>query len=165
MPFDLMLFSGPLLQRQAAVEIMKCNEKTIQYGLSLTVQQATELAETRFQTLNNTGRIELGAGAIEKIIEAFCDSPYIYQQNYVEMMHELTEIFYYFKNETLDMVSDDDLIGHMKESFDTKCQGSLELLKHREMEKMANNVRYGHDLAYEEEDAEGMEEEQVDEDE
>ena len=38
------------------------------------------------------------AGVIEKIILAFCDSPYISMHNYEETIHELLEIFYYYKN-------------------------------------------------------------------
>ena len=46
-------------------------------------------------------------------------------------------------NETLDEVSDDDLMDLMKESFDQRCYGSIELLQGREMEQLAHNVRFG----------------------
>lgn len=158
MSFDLMIFSDSLLIKHAVSEIIKCNEITEQYALTLTEQQAVELVETRSYSLKSTGRIELGGGVIDKIIKEFCDSPYISQYNYAETLHELIEIFYYYKNETLDLMSDDDLIKFMQKCFNGKCQGSLDLLKFRELEKMAHNIRYGYDPEYEEIDNEDMEE-------
>ena len=70
--------------------------------------------------------------------------------NYAETLHELTEIFYFYKNETLDLMSDDELIKFMKNSFDGKCQGSLELLSERELANMARNLRYGYPPDYSE---------------
>jgi hypothetical protein len=150
MLFDLMLFDGALLRKQAITEIIQCNEITENYALSLTEQQAAELVETRATSLKNMGRIEFGGGAIDNIIKEFHDSPYITQRNYAETLHELIEIFYYFKNETLDLMSDDCLIKYMKKSFDGVCQGSLELLKLRELEIMARNLRYGNKPEYRE---------------
>ncbi|OPX84121.1 MAG: hypothetical protein A4E53_03896 [Pelotomaculum sp. PtaB.Bin104] len=145
MSLDLMIFSGSLLKKQAVSEIIRCNEITEKYALTLTEQQAIELVQTRSHSLKNTGRIEFGGGVIDKIIKAFCTSPYILQSNYARTLHELIEIFYYYKNETLDLMSDDNLIKFMKKYFDGKCQGSLDLLKCRELEKMARNIRYGYD--------------------
>src|SRR5665647_452409 len=150
MSFDLMIFGGSMLQKQAVSEIIQCNEITEQYALTLTEQQAVELVETRSHSLEKTGRIEFGGGVIDKIIKAFCDTPYISHYNYTETLNELIAIFYYYKNETLDRMSDDDLIKYMKKYFNGICQGSLDLLKFRELEKMARNVRYDHDPEYEE---------------
>jgi len=156
MSFDLMIFSGSLLQKQAVLEIMQCNEITEQYALTLTEQQAIELVKTRSYSLKSTGRIEFAGGVIDKIIKEFCSSPYISQNNYAETLHELIETFYYYKNETLDLMSDNDLIKFMKKYFDGKCQGSLDLLKYRELEKMARKIRYGYDPEYGEVDNEEM---------
>lgn len=157
MSFDLMILNGSLVKKQAVSEIMQCNRITEKYALVLTEQQAAELVETRTDSLKKTGRIEFGGGIIDKLIKEFCDSPYISQYNYAETLQELIDIFYYYKNETLDQISDDDLIKYMKKCFDGKCQGSLDLLKFRELNKMARNIRYGCDPEYEEtveEDAE-----------
>lgn len=145
MPFDLMVLSGPLLQRQAVLEITERNEVTAAYGLILTERQAIELIETRSYSLESAGRIEFGSGVIGKLIDKFRDSPYIWQDNYVETMHDLIETFYYYKNETLDRVSDDDLIAFMKKCFDGKCRGSIELMKYRELDAMARKIRFGGD--------------------
>ncbi|EKN42403.1 hypothetical protein CFSAN001627_06965, partial [Clostridium botulinum CFSAN001627] len=73
----------------------------------------------------------------------FCDSPYISQYNYSETINELVEIFYNYKNETLDYISDDELIEIMKENFDNYCQGSLEILEGKALYRIANNIKSG----------------------
>lgn len=132
------------IQKKAAAEaIIKCNGVTGQYGLVLTPAQALELAETRTQALKGLGRIEFGGGIIDKLILVFCDSPFLFQNNYAETLHELIETFYYFKNESLDSISDDELIALMKKYFDENCRGSVDLLQSRELEKLAHNIRFG----------------------
>lgn len=150
MSFEIMSIYSPLILKQAIAEIEKCNEFTAEFGLILSRFEAAELVETRNIALKNSGRIEFGGGVISKIIREFCDSPYISMHNYAETIHELTEIFYYYKNETLDLMSDDDLIKLMKNSFDGKCHGSLELLSGRELANMARNLRYGYTPDYSE---------------
>jgi hypothetical protein len=136
--------SASLIRQQAVAEVEKCNAFTGQFGLILTRRDAVELVETRALALEHNGRIEFGGGVLEKIIREFCHSPYISTHNYAETLHDLTEIFYYYKNETLDLLSDDDLIKHMRNSFDGNCQGSLELLAGRELANMARNLRFGY---------------------
>lgn len=150
MQLEIMNLSSSLVQKQAVDEIEKCNDYTYRFGLTLSHQDAIELVETRALSLKGVGRIEFGGGVIDKIIKEFCDSPYITMHNYVETLHELVEIFYYYKNETLDLMSDDELIKFMKNSFDGKCQGSLELLSGRVLDKLARNLRYGYEPDYSE---------------
>jgi len=149
-----------LMQKQAVDEILKCNDYTFRFGLTLSRQNAIELVEMRTLSLKRYGRVEFGGGVIKKIIKEFCNSPYISMHNYVETFHELIEIFYFYKNETLDLISDDELIRFMKNSFDGKCQGTLELLSGRELDKMARNLRYGYAPDYSEDN--GCEEEDDD---
>lgn len=161
MSFGIMGISSSLIQKQAVAEIEKCNEFTSQFGLTLSHQDAIELVETRTLALKSNGRIEFGGGVINKLIREFCFSPYISKHNYAETLHELTELFYFYKNETLDLLSDEELLKYMKISFDEKCHGSLELLAGRELYIMARNLRYGLALDYledvenDEEDADG----------
>jgi len=160
MVFELSLFTGALVEKQAVNEIMKCNDLTIKFGLVLTEAQALALLETRSFALKENGRIEFGGGVIDKIINEFCDSPYISMHNYEETLHELLEIFYYYKNETLDLISDDDLVKYMKSAFDGICQGSLELLSGRELYMLARNLRYGYAADYSDDAAELAREEE-----
>lgn len=152
MALEIMNVFSSLIQKQAVDEIEKCNDYTFRFGLSLSRQNVIELVETRTLSLKKFGRIEFGGGVIDKIIKEFCDSPYISMHNYVETLNELIEMFYYYKNETLDLISDDELIKFMKNSFDGKCQGSLELLAGRELDILAHNLRYGYAPDYSEDD-------------
>ena len=140
---DFMLIPTVMLNKLAITEILNCNEITSRYGLLLSKAQAQDLVVTRVESLSGNGRIEFAGGIINKLIIEFCDSPFISQYNYANTLNELIEIFYYFKNETLDEISDDDLILLMKEYFDVNCKGSIELLQNRELEALAHNIRYG----------------------
>ena len=145
MVFELSLFGNAFVEKQAVQEVMKCNNLTKRFGLQLNETQALMLVETRTYALQENGRIEFGGGVIDQIINEFCDSPYLSMDNYEETLHELLEIFYQYKNETMDLINDEELIQFMKESFDGCCQGSLELLAGRELYNFARRLRYGYD--------------------
>ncbi|MDP4146435.1 MAG: DUF6323 family protein [Bacillota bacterium] len=132
-----------VIAKQAFIEIQQINEETIEYGLRLSDRDIKAILQARKEALSITGRVEFGGGIITKIISSFCDSPYILQDNYVEIIEDLLETFYYYKNETLDEISDDELISFMKEYFDNKCQGDLELLRDKYLDNLAHNIKYG----------------------
>ncbi len=127
---------------QAVAQLRDCNHLTGRYGLSLTEAQITGLVAQRFEVLQSTGRIEFGAGVLPKLVEAFCDSVYITQENYEEALATLQELFYYYKNESLDTISDDELIEFMRSSFDGPCQGALDYLSDTSLEALCRNARY-----------------------
>lgn len=137
------LFKNNLLEKQFFNAVLKCNEFTSEYGLKLKEEDVKEIIKTRNMSLKNSARIEFNGQIITKIIIAFCDSPYISQYNYSDTINELVEIFYNYKNETLDYISDDELIDIMKEYFNNYCQGSLELLEGKVLYKIADNIRHG----------------------
>lgn len=138
------LFSMDAVTNQLAMtEILERNKKTAQYGLTLSAENVTELMETRKAALAGSGRIEIGGATIGKLIDAFFDSCWISQRDYTATLHELTEAFYYIKNESEDSISDDELIGFMKDCYENRCGGSVELLVGRELEKLAHNLRFG----------------------
>lgn len=130
-------------KKQLAMEIKKCNEVTMKYGVTLSDTQIENLINKRFESLKNTGRIEFGDGILKELIEAFCDSPYIIQENYEETLEELQDIFYFFKGEAMDQIADDELIEFMKEYFNGECQGSIEYLSGTNLEELCRNTRYG----------------------
>ncbi|AKA68977.1 DUF6323 family protein [Clostridium scatologenes] len=137
------LFQNELLEKQVFNDIIQCNEFTKEYGLKFSCEDVKEIMNTRNIALEKSGRIEFNGQIISKIIEAFCDSPYISQYNYSDTINELVEIFYNYKNETLDCISDDELIEIMEDKFDNYCQGSLELLEGKVLYKIADNIRNG----------------------
>lgn len=130
-------------KKQLAMEIKKCNEVTMKYGVTLSDTQIESLINKRFESLKNTGRVEFGNGILKELIEAFCDSPYIIQETYEETLEELQEIFYFFKGEAMEQISDDELIEFMKKCFNGECQGSIEYLSGTNLEELCRNTRYG----------------------
>ena len=113
----------------AAQELRKCNEISERYGLTLTETQIQSLVQSRFDALRFTGRMELGGDILPKLIYAFCDSPHISRIDYSGTLAALQELFYTFKNESEDAMSDDELMEAMKRCFNGKAQGSLEYLE------------------------------------
>lgn len=131
-----------LLKKQALEELKDCNSLTLKYGLSLSEQQMEELVEKRFEALRANGRIEFGQGILKKLIYEFCDSPYLMQENYQDTLMELQDIFYFYKNEAMDLISDDELLDIMKQHFDGECQGSIEYLSNTTLPDLCRNTRY-----------------------
>jgi len=139
----LMAIYDSAVNKQTFIEIQQCNEETLEYGLKLSDEDIKIILRTRSEALRNNGRVEFGGAIIKKIIYSFSDSPYISQYNYLETLDELIEIFYYYKNETMDEISDDELIELMKGYFDNECQGSLELLRDKYLDTIAHDIKYG----------------------
>lgn len=140
---QFMFLPVALLNQQMMTEIRNCNDFTSKYSLQLSDADIHELVENRKEALANTGRIEFGGGIIQKIIIEFADSPYIYQDNYTETLTQLQELFYYYKNEALEELPDNELIQVMRKYFDDICQGSLEYLNSTMLENYCRDIRYG----------------------
>lgn len=140
---DLMLNPLALTANIAAKAVLECNAITLRFGLALSPAEARELVETQSLALLSSGRIDFAGGVLKKMVLKFCDSPFLSQFNYAATLHDLVETFYYFKNETMDELDDDELLDVMKEFFDRNCRGSVELLQGRELENLARRVRYG----------------------
>ena len=120
-------------------DLMACNDYTKQFGIQLSEKEALDLVKERRENLIRQERI------ITKLIFTFCNSAYIYQDNYVETIQRLQEIFYLYKNESLDELTDDELLEYMKEQFDGKCQGDLDYLEDTALEAFARKIRCGWD--------------------
>ena len=123
--------------------MLACNEQLQCHGLFLNGEQCAALTQHRREALQARGRMEFGQSVLPKLIEAFCDSPYLDQSNLEQTLAELIDMFYYFKGESMERLSDDDLIDHMKRAFDKVCQGSLEALAGRSLEELCKQAREG----------------------
>jgi hypothetical protein len=120
-----------LIQSQYAICVEKflaMNESTTQFGLSLSLELAMELAEQRQQVLLSLGRVEMGVGIMTKLIEVFMGSPYLQQTEYIETLVTLYETFHYIKNEMSDDIGDEELMTWMVELYDGECHGDVNLL-------------------------------------
>lgn len=121
---QLFLVSQSALSR----ELQALVPLSARFGLTLTTEELTLLAEARSNALSRLGRVELQGGILKKLAFAFCDSAFIDQHNYASTLAELIPLFYSFKNDALDEIGDDDLIAYMRSVFEGPAQGDLSYL-------------------------------------
>ncbi len=131
-------------QEKEVTTLIACNEETQKYGLKLTQEEAKELVISRNASLRDHKRIEFSSSILEKLIYNFCDSQYLIQDNYANTLMELQDIFYLFKNESEDKLTDEELIHFMKEQFETVCTGDTEYLADTCLERFAQAIRAGY---------------------
>ena len=134
-----------LLQQETQMaKVMEMNRVTEKYGLVLSEQDAKLIVSERANALREQRRVEFGGGIVPRIIEEFCDSDFIDQSNYAETMIRLQEIFYLYKNEMQDEISDDELLHLMKEQFETICFGDLDYLEGTCLNIFSQAIRAGY---------------------
>ena len=137
----------------AKEEIRCCDQLNRLYGLILTETDIAGLVELRGQALRSTGRVEFGGGVMPKLIRAFCKSPYVDAYSYAATLGELQDAFYYFKNESEDRFSDDELIEYMEKVFNGQAHGSAEVLTTISLEELCRWARNDFDNRYADEEA------------
>lgn len=124
--------------------IVALNEQTAAFGLQLSAAEATALVAQKRRVLQTYHRVELGRSVLEQLILTFCDSAYISQSDYAATLDALQEIFFAYKNEALDLISDTELLDFMKEQFETVCCGDLDYLAGTCLERFTAAVRAGY---------------------
>ncbi|ROR23936.1 hypothetical protein EDD66_11267 [Mobilisporobacter senegalensis] len=131
-------------QENEIIALISCNDQTEQFGLTLTQEEAKELIISRNDSLKLYQRVEFSSGILEKLIYNFCDSMYINQDNYADTLATLQDIFYMFKNEAEDKLTDDELMAFMKEQFESVCAGDTDYLAETCLERFAQAIRAGY---------------------
>ncbi len=119
------------LQRQ----LHQCNIVSARFGLSLSEQGIAALSQARRETLAETGRVEFGTSILPDVVEAFCDSPYLMQDEYEATLTGLMEAFYTYKNETHDQIADDELLSRMRACYDA-YEGSVDAVSGMMLEQL-----------------------------
>lgn len=119
-------------------EILDLNEKSQVYGLTLNKEDVKEIINSRDNTLKNYGRIELDIGITKMIIENLYKSQYTDKDDYVYAINDLHEVFYYLKNETLDQISDIEIIDIIDEVYNN-CSGRIDIVQEK-CEEFANGA-------------------------
>lgn len=140
--FELILLQN---KQNELSTLISCNEKIEQFGLTLTEDDAEELMVCRNESLRKHKRVEFYNGILDKLIFTFCDSQFISQDNYVELLEELQDIFYEFKNESEDKLTDEELLTFMREQFESVCFGDLEYLSGTCLERFCTAIRAGYE--------------------
>lgn len=140
MDSSLALFTLSALEQRLKSELSACNGMTGKYGLTLSESAVLAIAQKRAETLLETGRVEFGESVIPKLIEAFCDSSYLLQDDYEETLCALTEAFYSFKNDCFDRLTDDELIKCLRACYDA-YEGGLDAVCSLTMEELLRGRR------------------------
>lgn len=125
-------------------QLLETNQYTEKYGLTLSEKDTELLLSEKNNILKTEQRVEFGQSILPQIIYAFCDSSFLSQSNYVETLIRLQEIFYLYKNEMHDEITDYELIHFMKEQFETVCYGDLDYLEGTCLDIFAQAVRAGY---------------------
>ena len=136
---EFKIVSQPQETIQALTE---ANRQTVRYGLTLTPEQMTALAESRTRALLDTGRVEFGGGILPRLIEVFCDSPHLHQAEYAAALEALQAIFYRYKNEGGDLTPDEDILRLLRRAFD-RAGGSTDYLEGYSLAELARWVQEG----------------------
>lgn len=129
--------AGALAQRE------QCNALAARCGLELSEAQFLALEEQRLQALREAGRVEFGVGILPELVHAFCDSPYLGQREWPAALAQLTELFYHFKNQCGDALSDGELTAAMRAAFNGPAHGSLAYLADTSLEALCRLLRTG----------------------
>ena len=136
MPNYIELFSTSsvieLQNRAVAKELVSVNEYTSSFGIVLSDKDCREIAEARNRFLRDTDRVEVGIGAVRRIITEFCDSSYIDPRTFATTVEELLECFYTIKTETEDTVDDDTVLEFMLELYETVAGGIVDRIYYTE---------------------------------
>ena len=122
-------------------EILKINEESSVYGLILTSENVEGIIKSRGYSLKTYGRIDLNMDATKKIINKIYISQYTDKDDYVEIINDLQDIFYYLKNETLDKISDNEIIDIIGEFYE-ETSGRIDNVQNL-AEKYALDFRLG----------------------
>jgi Family of unknown function (DUF6323) len=126
---------------RAVHELESCNPKIERYGLSLSPTDIQALVVGRVEALAETERVEFGSGVTKELVLAFAGSPHVSQETFAEHILELQDLFYEFKNESLEQVPDDELIAKMRSLFDDVAKGDLEYFAEALFDGLARHIR------------------------
>lgn len=121
-------------------EILNLNEKSQEYGLILTPDDVDNIVKSRNHTLNSYGRIDLNMDVTKEIMEILYKSQFTDKDDYVEMINDLVEIFYFLKNETFDEISDKEIIEIIGEFYE-ETRGRIDNIQDK-AEKFSIDYKY-----------------------
>lgn len=129
-------------QERFLEELREVNTISLRFGLQLSEEGMLALSQARTLALTDHGRVELGASAVRSIVDGFCDSPYLLQEDYETTLLELVDAFYYFKNACGEQLTDAELIEAMRARYDA-YDGSVEAVIGTTLEALCRARRFG----------------------
>lgn len=135
--------SKTLSMQKRCGSIMAMADIAAENGLKITAKEAEFIAETEENAVAEQQRVEIGTGAAALITEKFIRSAYVTQESFAETIAALVDIFYEAKEESFDMLYDDEIADIMFYFFEHVSEGSTELLQGRDMEEFCRSIRNG----------------------
>ncbi len=127
--------SFPVSDSQAVKNALtELNGVISEYGLFLSVKQVNELAFAVQKALRESNRIEIGSGIMPVIAEEFSNSVFINQENYVSVLKEIISLFFKVKTAVCDSISDKNLVRLIKDYYENKAFGSVELMSEKDID-------------------------------
>ncbi len=139
MNFDIIKSDSESSIKLTVDKILNHNEKLAERGLILSEKQAVEIARARSYSLVSNGRIDFDCSVTEMLINSFSDSSYLDQNSFANAICQLTDIFYFFKNETFDKIEDNMLVNIIKDTFENECGGDIDFVFDVLMEKLTHS--------------------------
>lgn len=136
------LFNPQIDKLREKNTILGTNEKAFACNLQLTEKDAQMLVNAGKEAISIQDRIEFGKSATVKIIEKFMYSTYISQNDYADTIAALIDVFYEVKEESLDVLTDEEVIDAMFDCFELESGGDIEVLQNRDMEYLCRKIRY-----------------------
>ena len=67
-------------EQNVMTQLQAINERSGRFGLLLSEHAMLELSQTRERALVEHGRVELGGSVLPVLIDGFCDSPFLLQE-------------------------------------------------------------------------------------
>lgn len=132
---------GELTNLALQTEILHTNAQSAEYGLMLSEQDAKMLVTAGKDALHEQDRIEFAKSATVLLIETFMQSTYLSQTDYADTLAALLEVFYQAKDESMDLLTDGEVLDIMFDFFEHESGGSVELLQGRDMEFLCRQIR------------------------
>lgn len=129
-------------------ELLSCNEDLKKKGLVLLPKDIDEIIKFRSTALKRQARIELNIDVTKLIIARLSESSYVNQENFIKTINDFYEIFHFIKNSTSDLISDEDVLNAVASYYENVCQGSMELLRGKGIEKIIENFEKQRQLDY-----------------
>lgn len=144
--FELDKQSYQIVLKKRVDNILQCNRVLENHGLMITEEQALELIQSQQMAVKDVGRIEFTNTIIEDIITTFSDSQFFTKYDFSNQLNELLEIFYYYREMTDGLLSDDDIIKYLYLSFEGPCQGSLSWLGDNQLNVLLDALHNEEDI-------------------
>ena len=134
--------TNALIERKAVKDLLEINATTQKYGLIMTEQIAKEIAEARQHALKANDMIDFSPDTLTRLVRAFSQSYFITQETFAEIIGEITDLFYFLRDEIKGALSDDDLISEMLIVFNDYCAGAMELMQNKGAEIIIRKYRF-----------------------